>query len=144
MQRCRSCRSPLRGSRRRIGARCPQCRRPLYEPAADEVDSRARGPAQGLCAVHPASGAIGTCPRCGNFLCAVCRTRWRGRSLCVACVERALEANEAAPEEVRAHLRQAVLALVFGLAAWGMALVAVLFVAMGMSAGEGGPAYLSV
>jgi hypothetical protein len=54
-------------------------------------------------------------------------------------VERALEANEAPPEEVRAHLRQAVLGLVFGLAAWGMALVAFLLVAVALGAGNGEP-----
>jgi hypothetical protein len=61
---------------------------------------------------------VGACQRCGNFLCTVCRTRWRDRSLCCACVDRALEAKEAAPQEVRVHFRQSLLAILFGIAAW--------------------------
>jgi hypothetical protein len=64
--------------------------------------------------------------------------------LCAACVERALEANEAPPEETRAHLRQALLALVFGLVAWGMALLAMVLVVAGMTGGDGGPGFVAV
>jgi hypothetical protein len=55
-----------------------------------------------------------------------------------------LEANAAPPEEVRAHLRQALLALVFGLAAWGMALLAMVLAVAGMTGGEDGPGYVAV
>jgi hypothetical protein len=48
----------------------------------------------------------------------VCRTRWRNLVLCAACVDRALESKEAAPEQAQAHLRQALLSLVLGGVAW--------------------------
>jgi hypothetical protein len=105
MARCPACKKLLRGSREDTGARCPHFREPLYEWHADEEPRSGNS----LCAVHPGNLAVGTCQRCGNYLCQVCRTRWRERSLCVACVERSLEAGEASPEETRAHLRQAVL-----------------------------------
>ncbi len=75
---------------------------------------------------------MGTCQRCGNYLCTICWTRWLNRSLCTACLERALEAREAAPEETRAHLRQAILAVVFGVAAWGITLVAMVLATLGL------------
>jgi hypothetical protein len=78
---------------------------------------------------------VGTCGRCGNYLCEVCRTRWRGQVVCAACVDRALESREAAPEEARAHLRQAVLGLALGGAAWGLFL---LFFLLGAAAGASG------
>ncbi len=137
MPKCPSCRAVLSGSREALGARCPRCREPLYEwHEGAETSARATRPAEesGRCALHGSNAAVGTCQRCGNYLCAVCWTRWRKRSLCIACLERVLEANEAAPEEVRAHLRQAVLAVIFGLAAWGLALLAILLMA-GATAG---------
>jgi hypothetical protein len=79
--------------------------------------------------VHPGNPSIGTCERCGNFLCGVCRTRWYDRVLCTACVERALDTQEARPEEARAHLRRAILALVFGLVAWLFSVLAGLLTA---------------
>jgi hypothetical protein len=143
MPRCRWCREPLAGARETLGARCPYCREPLYEwHAGSDGGARAASGEDegGRCAAHPRNRAVGTCQRCGNYLCAVCWTRWRNRSLCLACLERALEAKDAAPEEVRAHLRQAVLAVLCGLAAWGLALIAALLVGLGLAAGfEGEP-----
>jgi hypothetical protein len=81
---------------------------------------------RGACTVHAENEAVGTCQRCGNFLCRVCRTRWEGRGLCLNCVQRALEDQEWGSEETRAHRRQARLSLVFGLIAWGLVLVSVL------------------
>lgn len=119
MRRCPSCRRTVREPREGTGARCPHCREPLYERprvperVADEPDA-----GHARCAVHPGNVAVCTCERCGNFLCSVCWTRWRRLAVCTACVERALETSEKAPEEVRAHFRQAILALVFGVVAW--------------------------
>jgi hypothetical protein len=56
-------------------------------------------------------------------MCGVCRTRWQDRPVCLACIERALDLSEATPEQVRAHRRQATLALVFGIIGWGMILL---------------------
>src|SRR5689334_12046084 len=108
MPRCPACNEWLRGKPEDVGARCLYCRLPLYErpealkPRPDAPDS--------FCTLHPANPAVGTCARCGNFQCELCRTRWRGRTVCVACVSRALEANEARPEEARTQLWQSLLA----------------------------------
>jgi len=114
MPRCRYCREWLPQDRERVGARCPYCR----EALDDERRRFRAGQVAGVCAAHAANVAVGTCQRCGNYLCDVCSSRWQGRSLCVACVARALEERDVHPDELRAHLRQGVLAVVFGVLAW--------------------------
>jgi hypothetical protein len=116
MNHCPSCDYPLPYNRERLGARCPNCRDPLYEPPSRM--SRPVRQGEGACALHPGSEAVGACGRCGNYYCEVCRTRWRDKLLCAACVERALESREATPEQARAHFRQALFGLVLGLGAW--------------------------
>ncbi len=118
MNRCPSCDYPLPHDRERLGARCPNCRDPLYEPAG-RVGRPARE-GEGACVLHPGREAAGTCGRCGNYFCEVCRTRWRDRIVCAACAERALASREATPEQERVHRRQALLGLLMGLAAWAM------------------------
>jgi hypothetical protein len=127
MTRCPVCGERLPGDPDRHGARCPACREPLYDPPP-----RRRDLVDGQCAVHPDNPALGTCGRCGNYLCATCRTRWRDRWLCAACVDRALERKEAVPAEASAHLRQALLALGLGVASWGFLLLASLLALAGM------------
>jgi hypothetical protein len=116
MNRCPSCDYPLPQDRERIGARCPNCRDPLYEPPGRA--SRPVQPGEGACALHDGRETVGTCGRCGNYFCEVCRTRWRDRILCAACADRALALREATPEQDRAHFRQALLGLLMGLGAW--------------------------
>jgi hypothetical protein len=53
----------------------------------------------------------------------------------VACVGRALEAREAAPEETRTHFHQALAALLLGLAGWGIVLVALVFSVLAAASG---------
>src|SRR5438309_7408377 len=131
MPRCPHCRSSLHyESREQLGARCSYCREPLYERPVDE-EREARLANGKLCAVHRDNPALATCQRCGNYTCSVCRTRWQGRTWCVACVERALEAGEASPDEERTHLRQSVLGLVFGIASWVVALLAFIMIIAG-------------
>lgn len=135
MPRCSYCRAPLDSDRDKVGARCPHCRRPLYEDPRDPHQPGRYGAAAGACVAHPANPSVGACRRCGNFLCSVCRTSWRGQVVCAACVARALEAKEAPPVEARAHFRQAVLGLVLGLAAWATAAGAVALMAAGAASG---------
>ncbi|HEY7423675.1 MAG TPA: hypothetical protein VH682_05465 [Gemmataceae bacterium] len=116
MNRCPSCDYPLPHDRERIGARCPNCRDPLYEPPGRV--SRPVREGEGACALHAGRETVGTCGRCGNYLCEVCRTRWRDQVLCAACVERALASREATPEQARAHFRQALLGSLLGIGAW--------------------------
>jgi hypothetical protein len=130
MARCPSCDYPLPSDRERLGARCPSCRDPLYDPPGRV--SRPAREGEAACAVHPGNESIGTCARCGNYICAVCRSSWRDQVVCAACVDRALETREAAPEQVRAHARQALLSLVLGLVAWvvaGLSFLAVVLLA---------------
>jgi hypothetical protein len=134
MSRCPSCDYPLPNDRERLGARCPNCRDPLYEPVG-----RSGRPAredEGACSVHPGIEVVGTCGRCGNYLCEVCRTRWRDQILCAACVDRALESKEAAPEQARAHLRQALLGLFLGGGAWVVSLLAFLIASVAAASGK--------
>jgi hypothetical protein len=141
MPRCRHCRTLLRRHPEDIGARCPRCREPLFEQAGGpeqiasgettlDVKEEAT---KGLCAIHRRSLARGTCQRCGNYLCPVCRTRLRGQTLCPPCVERVLETQEATPQEARAHLLQSILALVLGVAAWAVVVAGMIVIGVGAS-----------
>lgn len=116
---CRQCREYVRGDLEETGARCPSCRLPLYEPP----DPPAPRPehldqTQSACAVHPGNLAVGPCPGCGTFVCGYCRTRWQGRRVCVACVERELGGKGANPLALKAHRQQALLSLVLGIGGW--------------------------
>jgi hypothetical protein len=126
MNRCPSCDYPLSRGRERLGARCPSCLDPLYEPP-DRISQPARE-GEGACALHAGRETVGTCGRCGNYFCVVCRTRWRDQVLCSACVERALASREATPEQDRAHSRQALLGMLLGSSAWSVFLGAILLV----------------
>src|SRR5262249_17664595 len=124
MSRCPSCDYPLPLDRERLGARCPNCRDPLYEPP-ERIGRPARD-GEGSCAVHTGVETVGTCARCGNYLCEVCRTPWRGQIVCAACVQRALETKEAAPEAARQSFVQALTGFGLGVGAWVLAAVGVL------------------
>src|SRR5438067_5612622 len=132
MARCPSCEYPLPHQRERSGARCPSCHDPLYEPPGRFARPIREGEA--ACAIHPKNESVGPCGRCGNYLCEVCRTRWRDQVLCAACAERALGSNEASPEQATAAFRQALTALLLGGGSWVCAiLVFVLFFAAASS-----------
>lgn len=138
MPRCHACRGLILGDRESTGARCPHCREPLYQQPRDYR----RGPLpEGItngtrCTVHEGNVALATCQRCGNFMCEFCWTRWRGRSVCVACVERARTTDETTPFEVRAHYRRGVWAVVLGGSAWAITLIATVLLVLA-SAGTG-------
>jgi hypothetical protein len=114
----------LPDDRERIGARCPNCRDPLYEPPTRF--SRLARPDEASCAVHAGMESVGTCDRCGKQVCETCRTRWRGRIWCAPCVDQALGGGEHASEQARTHSRQAYLALGLGSAVWIVSLLALL------------------
>ena len=122
MIECRYCGEVYYTDPERVGARCRRCREALFErrDAGREPDEAVPS---GQCATHPHSAAVGACQRCGTFMCAVCRTRWQERALCPACVVRALDEKEVRPEDLQAHRRQAMLAVVFGVSAWAMTLI---------------------
>ena len=123
--RCRYCRHRVEGPADAAGSRCPECFEPLFERTrVPKLVFNDLAQDESACALHPHNLAVSTCERCGNYMCPVCRTRWQDRVTCPACVERALESRPTAPEAARQHFRQAILALVFGLASWAVLLAA--------------------
>jgi hypothetical protein len=136
MAQCPSCDYPLPDDRDRAGARCPNCRDPLYEPPGRFGRPVREG--DGACAVHAESEAVGACGRCGNYLCETCRSQWRGQILCAACVDRALESKEAAPEQARAFFAQAATSVGLTVGAWILSVVG-LMVAVLLVSSAGGP-----
>ncbi|HLX63077.1 MAG TPA: hypothetical protein VKX17_17540 [Planctomycetota bacterium] len=75
----------------------------VFSPPAETIAVRpVVGGAEGVapCAKHPLNAAEGNCERCGNFVCALCRTPLEGKVYCPACLERILDkgANEIGPE----------------------------------------------
>jgi hypothetical protein len=136
MPRCPHCGYFLPEERERVGSRCPHCRSPLYLPA-DRI-ARAARDGEAACTAHPASVAVGTCGRCGNFLCETCRTRWGDAVVCTACLERALRPGADDRTRKVAHSRRAAFGLAGGLAAWLLTGVVFLvaFLAIGKNAEE--------
>jgi hypothetical protein len=135
MALCPSCEYPIPDNRERVGARCPNCHDPLYEPPGRFGRPVREG--EGACSVHPTCEAVGPCARCGNFMCETCRTKWRDTLLCAACVDRALESKEASPEQSRTHLRQATMALGLGIGAWVLCVVGMVIGAIAVAASGG-------
>jgi hypothetical protein len=120
---CRHCGEYLQGDVSRFGARCPRCREPLLErPDAVRRQREAQDARGGTCAVHPGNLAVGPCPRCGLFMCGLCRSRWDNRTLCLACVERLMAGADRLSTEAKAHRRLALAALLLGILAWGLTL----------------------
>jgi hypothetical protein len=116
MPRCRTCAFVLPDDPEHTGARCPHCRQALYQPPGRFP--RTAGEGEGVCTVHSACVAVGTCGRCGNFLCETCHTRWDKRILCTACVDRALRGDEGLTDRPKDHARQAKIGLSAGVGAW--------------------------
>ncbi len=103
----------------------------LQEPGA-------AGPPTALppCAYHAGNVSVGTCARCGSFLCGLCVTAVQGQTYCTACFERLLKGEKAPgarPETLQTHYARphtTAIAAAFGvliLPYIGLALVPVVF-----------------
>lgn len=137
MAECRHCGEYIPDNKEKR-VRCPRCREPLFERAGGPERVSGTPPAdKPLCAIHQGNAAIGTCKRCGNPFCLVCRTRWNEQVFCAACVERLVGSEEENPDLQTAHARQAILALVCGALAW--VLVALGGFALFMATGHHNP-----
>jgi len=66
-------------------------------------------------------------------MCSACWTRWNRLSICPNCLTRALEGSETSPNEERAHLRQAILAILFGGLAWGITIFSIIIMIVGFA-----------
>ncbi len=137
MALCPCCEYPVPDDRERVGARCPNCHEPLYEPP--ERFGRPVREGEGACGVHPQCESVGPCGRCGTFMCETCRTKWRDQVLCAACVDRALESKEAAPEQARVQRRQAITALCTVIGAWLLSVLGIVAAVVIVMSGGGRP-----
>ncbi len=116
MERCPGCDHPLPIHRESLGARCPNCHDPLYEPAGRH--GRPIRPGEAACGVHEMNAALGPCRRCGTPICEICRCAWQREVICTGCAERALEGRGALPDPSVVPARQAGRSVLFGLLAW--------------------------
>jgi hypothetical protein len=94
-----------------IGARCPDCKLPLFERS----DRGRREVESGTCVFHPKSPGIATCPRCSSRICSVCRTRWHEENLCPRCVEESVAVGQPHPREIKARQMQSIRGFVLSL-----------------------------
>jgi hypothetical protein len=115
MIECRHCREVFRTPLENLGARCPNCRLPLFDRSERMRPSL---PEPGPCAYHPESESVSRCRRCGQRLCATCRTRWHEEILCPECAGHAFLANESSARELRGRDRLAGWSLVLALLGW--------------------------
>jgi hypothetical protein len=118
MSRCPGCDYPLPDNREALGARCPNCHDPLYEPAGRF--GRPVHIGETPCAVHAVNESLGPCMRCGLPTCEICRCAWQRQLICTRCVEKAFESGEGPVAPQREQSRQAWLSLLFGVLAWAL------------------------
>jgi hypothetical protein len=103
MVECRNCRGTFKTPPETIGARCPDCRMPLFE----RLDRPRREIESGRCGFHPELPGVVSCQRCRKRLCTICRTRWHEEFLCPECVEKSIALAEENPRELRSRQAQA-------------------------------------
>jgi len=120
MIECRHCREVFRQPVEKIGARCPVCRKPLFEKDRQRPPVVDLGP----CAVHAGNSAVAKCQRCGKMMCAYCRTRWQEEIICAACLDQSLSKGDASPRQARLQNRQASWSFSLATAAWCLLLLA--------------------
>jgi len=111
MVECRHCRASFELEPEQIGARCPDCKLPLFERS----DRPKREIETGVCAFHPGVPGVFTCPRCQTRACGNCRTRWHEENLCLRCVENSIAANETHPRDVKALRMQSIRGFILAL-----------------------------
>src|SRR5262245_19017739 len=111
MVECRHCQAVFEMAPEKIGARCPDCKLPLFERS----DRPGRDIESGVCAAHPTMPGITTCTRCASRICSNCRTRWHEENLCLRCVEESIAKNEAHPRELKSRHMQSIRGFVHAL-----------------------------
>jgi len=131
---CRFCREVFHGTPEEAGARCQNCRMPLFEKAPRRRPGYDLGP----CATHPESEAYGKCRRCGKLVCNVCRTRWYDQVVCPPCLTQMLEGEEPNPRDQGMQRRLAAWSMVLALLGWLTLICAVIPLRVMYSSAPGG------
>src|SRR5436190_6123287 len=103
----------------KIGARCPNCRMPLFEKDRQRPPVVDLGP----CAKHKDNSAAAKCQRCGQMMCALCRTRWDEEIICAACLDQSLREGDANPRLVHTQNRQAAASVLLAVLGWAVLLL---------------------
>ena len=111
MVECRHCRAVFETEPEQVGARCPDCKLPLFE----RTDRPKREIESGRCAFHPEVAGVHSCPRCESRICANCRTRWHEENICLRCVEASIARAEQHPRDIKSLRMQAIRGFVLGL-----------------------------
>jgi hypothetical protein len=111
MVECRHCRASFEVEPEQIGARCPDCKLPLFERS----DRPKREVESGVCAFQGVVPGVCNCSRCHRRLCSNCRTRWHDENLCLRCVEDSSAAHETHPREIRTLRMQSIRGFVLAL-----------------------------
>lgn len=89
-----------------------------YAPGLAVAPPVAAAPAApaGPCAAHPTNPAVDVCERCGDFMCALCRTHIEGRRYCPRCFD--LLYSRGSLVLSQRSFNSPTLSLVLGLVAW--------------------------
>lgn len=111
---CRFCREVYQAAPEEVGARCKNCRMPLFE----RPPRRRPGYDLGPCGAHSEVEAYGKCRRCAKLMCNVCRTRWYDQVVCPPCLTRMLEGEDLNPRDQSIQRRLALWSLLLGLGGW--------------------------
>jgi hypothetical protein len=124
---CPHCRDPLDHAKLMSGPqRCARCGRAFDAvrfappPRTAAVPAVAGDEGASACPVHKGNAAIGSCGRCGVFLCGLCRIDAEAQVLCPACFTRLSAEGELvlAQNRFRDYDAVAWLALLLGVLTW--------------------------
>ncbi len=121
MVECPFCFRGFRQPPEKIGARCPQCRMPLYEDPARRKKTPEKD--YGKCEQHPDVPSVAKCARCEKPICYSCRTRWQDEPVCPRCIDLAILDDEPSPVESQLQSKQAWFSVFFAAFAWLMLLL---------------------
>jgi hypothetical protein len=107
---------------------CAHCARPFEATRFSPVQRRARvaevgagGPQEAAsCAAHRRNTAVGSCQRCGIFMCALCRTEVDRMEVCAPCFERLAAEGvlHSAATQYRSYLGLSWIAGIIGAVLW--------------------------
>jgi hypothetical protein len=140
MVECRNCRGTFKTPPEAIGARCPDCKMPLFE----RLDRPRREVESGRCAFHADLPGVVACQRCRKRLCSICRTRWHEEFMCPECVDKSIALAEENPRELRGRQAQAMRGFAMAIGGVCLFVLGMTIFAMATASGGGNPAVWGV